>query len=126
METARITLRRWKESDAETLFKYASDPDVGPRAGWPVHQSVEESQEVIRKFFLNDSTWAIVLKETESFTNSTYYSQLILPSEWQVFALVLRCIGLAVRESHPLPCVPLLLGCRRHLHFDRCQKPSLH
>lgn len=33
METARITLRRCKESDAETLFKYASDPDVGPRAG---------------------------------------------------------------------------------------------
>ena len=65
METARITLRRWKESDAETLFKYASDPDVGPRAGWPVHQSVEESREVIRKFFLNDSTWAIVLNETE-------------------------------------------------------------
>ena len=65
METARITLRRWKESDAETLFKYASDPDVGPRAGWPVHQSVEESREVIQKFFLNDSTWAIVLKETE-------------------------------------------------------------
>ena len=65
LETARITLRRWKESDAETLFKYASDPDVGPRAGWPVHQSVEESREVIRKFFLNDSTWAIVLNETE-------------------------------------------------------------
>lgn len=63
METARITLRRWKESDAETLFKYASD--LGSRAGWPVHQSVEESREVIRKFFLNDSTWAIVLKETE-------------------------------------------------------------
>ncbi|MDY4526987.1 MAG: GNAT family N-acetyltransferase [Parabacteroides sp.] len=58
-------MRRWKESDAETLFKYASDPDVGPRAGWPVHQSVEESREVIRKFFLNDSTWAIVLNETE-------------------------------------------------------------
>lgn len=36
MKTARITLRPWKESDAETLFKYASDPDVGPRACSPV------------------------------------------------------------------------------------------
>ena len=35
METERILLRHWLESDAETLFKYASDPDVGPRAGWP-------------------------------------------------------------------------------------------
>ena len=29
METERIILRPWRESDAETLFKYASDPDVG-------------------------------------------------------------------------------------------------
>lgn len=42
METERILLRRWQESDAEVLFKYASDPDVGPRAGWPAHKSVEQ------------------------------------------------------------------------------------
>lgn len=47
METERILLRHWQESDAEALFKYASDPDVGPRAGWPVHNSVEESREII-------------------------------------------------------------------------------
>ena len=50
---------------AEALYKYASDPDVGPRAGWPVHKSVNDSLEVIRTFFNNDSTWAIVLKETD-------------------------------------------------------------
>ena len=33
METERILLRYWQESDVEALFKYASDPDVGPRAG---------------------------------------------------------------------------------------------
>ncbi len=64
METNRILLRRWRDSDAEELFKYASDPDVGPRAGWLPHKSVEESLEVIRTFFNNDSTWAIVLKGT--------------------------------------------------------------
>ena len=47
METERILLRHWQESDAEALFKYASDPDVGPRAGWPAHKSVEESREII-------------------------------------------------------------------------------
>ena len=65
METKRILLRHWQESDAETLFKYASDPDVGPRAGWPAHKSVEESREIIRTYFNNDTTWAIVLKETD-------------------------------------------------------------
>lgn len=65
METERILLRPWLDSDAETLFKYASDPDVGPRAGWPPHKSVEESLEVIRNVFNKDTTtWAIVLKET--------------------------------------------------------------
>ena len=33
METERIRLRSWRDSDAEALFKYASDPEVGPRAG---------------------------------------------------------------------------------------------
>ena len=64
MHTGRLTLRPWFESDADTLFKYASDPEVGPRAGWPPHKSEEESLGVIRKFFSNDYTWAIVLEET--------------------------------------------------------------
>lgn len=51
----RIYLRYWKESDAPTLFKYASDPDVGTRAGWPPHQSEEESMNIIRTVF-NNST----------------------------------------------------------------------
>ena len=65
METDRILLRRWTEDDADTLFKYASCPDVGPRAGWAPHTSAEESREVIRNVFDNPTTWAIVLKATE-------------------------------------------------------------
>ena len=64
METERILLRPWLDSDAEALYKYASEPEVGERAGWPPHQSVEESLEIIRSVFLNDTTWAIELKET--------------------------------------------------------------
>ena len=64
METKRILLRPWRDDDAEALFKYASDPDVGPRAGWLPHKSVEESREVIKNFFSNEDTWAIELKET--------------------------------------------------------------
>ena len=64
METERILFRPWRDSDAETLFKYASDPEVGPRAGWPPHKSVEESLEIIRTIFHSDHMWAIELKET--------------------------------------------------------------
>ena len=47
----RLILRRWEESDAEDLYKYASNPDVGPIAGWPPHQSIDESLDVIRNVF---------------------------------------------------------------------------
>lgn len=74
METDKIILRPWRESDAEALFKYASDPDVGPRAGWPPHKSKEESLEIIRTVFHNDHTWAIELKQTgESIGCIGYY-----------------------------------------------------
>ena len=64
LETERILLRPWLEKDAPALFKYASDPEVGPRAGWPPHKSLDESLRVIRSFFHNDHTWAMELKET--------------------------------------------------------------
>lgn len=57
-----MTIRPWRESDAGALFKYASDPDVGPRAGWPPHASAEESLDVIRNIFMDGCTWAIELK----------------------------------------------------------------
>ena len=41
LETERLLLRPWRESDAEDLYRYASDPNVGPIAGWPVHMSIE-------------------------------------------------------------------------------------
>ena len=64
METERILLRRWTADDAVVLYRLASDPDVGPRAGWAPHTSVEESREVINHVFDNPTTWAIVLKVT--------------------------------------------------------------
>lgn len=64
IETERLILRPWREADAEALYKYASDPDVGPVAGWPAHTSIENSLEIIRTVFDAPETYAIVLKET--------------------------------------------------------------
>lgn len=63
MDGDKVLLRRWKDSDAEKLFEYASDPDLGPRAGWPPHRSVEESLEIIRNIFKNSGMWAIEKKD---------------------------------------------------------------
>lgn len=64
LETERLILRPWEDADAEILYKWASDPDVGPRAGWPVHTSVENSLEIIHGPLGEPETYALVLKET--------------------------------------------------------------
>ena len=64
IQTKRIIFRPWIESDAEELFHLASDPDVGPRAGWQPHSSVEQSLEIINTVFNSDHVWALVLKDS--------------------------------------------------------------
>ena len=64
LETERLILRPWQESDAEDLYKYASHPEVGPIAGWPVHTSVKNSREIIRGVLSKPETYAVILKET--------------------------------------------------------------
>ena len=65
LETSRLILRPWRESDAESLYKYAKDPAIGPVAGWPPHASVAESLEIIRTVFAAPETYAVVLKATD-------------------------------------------------------------
>ena len=62
LKTERLILRRWEESDAESLFEYARDPDVGPIAGWPAHNSAEESLSVIKNIFTGREAYAVCLK----------------------------------------------------------------
>ena len=63
LETGRLILRPWEEGDAESLYEYAKDPDVGPIAGWPPHTSVENSRQIIRDVLFADGTYAVCLKE---------------------------------------------------------------
>lgn len=63
LKTQRLILRPWNEDDAEDLYKYASDPDVGPIAGWPVHTSVKNSLEIIRTVLSLPETYAVCLKD---------------------------------------------------------------
>ena len=44
LETDRLILRKWEETDAASLYEYAKDPEVGPIAGWPAHKTIEESK----------------------------------------------------------------------------------
>ena len=62
LETERLILRRWEDSDAESLYEYAKDPAVGPIAGWPPHSSIEESRDVIRTVLNGRECYAVCRK----------------------------------------------------------------
>ncbi len=64
LETERLILRPWADADAAVLYKYASDPRVGPIAGWPVHTSEENSLEILRTVLAVPENYAVVLKST--------------------------------------------------------------
>ncbi len=63
LETERLILRPWEETDAESLYEYAKDDRVGPITGWPPHTSVEGSLECIKNVLSVPETYAVCLKE---------------------------------------------------------------
>lgn len=62
LTTDRLILRPWEESDADDLFRYVKDPDIGPPAGWPAHKTVEESRNIIKTVLSDRETYAVCLK----------------------------------------------------------------
>ena len=65
LETPRLLLRPWEETDAQDLFESAKDPQVGPIAGWPAHKTVQDSLDTIRTVFSVPYVFAVVPKEVE-------------------------------------------------------------
>ena len=63
LETERLILRPFYQSDLNDFFEYASVKGVGEMAGWNHHQSKEESKSILNNFITEDKTFAICLKE---------------------------------------------------------------
>ena len=70
IETKRLILRPWRESDLDDFYEYASVPGVGEMAGWPHHRSVEESRRILASFISGKKTFALELKENRKVVGS--------------------------------------------------------
>lgn len=64
LQTGRLLLRPFRHSDLSALNAYARSPQVGPHAGWPPHQSREQSRLVLDQFIREGEVWAVVLRES--------------------------------------------------------------
>ena len=63
IETERLILRPWKESDLDDFYEYASVDGVGQMAGWAPHENIEKSKMILDLFISEKKTLALELKE---------------------------------------------------------------
>ena len=70
IETERLILRAFKQTDLESFYEYASVEDVGEMAGWKHHESIDESRKIMDSFINNDKVFAICLKENNKVIGS--------------------------------------------------------
>ncbi|MCR4706720.1 MAG: GNAT family N-acetyltransferase [Clostridiales bacterium] len=64
METPRLRLREWRETDAQDLYESACDPYIGPACGWKPHRTEEDSRKVLTEILMKPGNYAMELQET--------------------------------------------------------------
>lgn len=71
LQTERLVLRNFVESDDKDTFEYSCSPLVGANAGWKPHESIFETRLIMKEIFLgHESIFAIVLKESDKLIGS--------------------------------------------------------
>jgi len=70
IETDRMILRAWRQTDLEDFYEYASVDGVGQRCGWLPHKSIDESKMILDLFITEKNTFALELKENRKVIGS--------------------------------------------------------
>ena len=64
IETERLILRPFRETDLDDFYEYASVEGVGEMAGWHHHENKEKTATILKSFIDEDETFAICLKDS--------------------------------------------------------------
>ena len=59
IETPRLILRPWRQSDLDDFYEYASVEGVGQMAGWLPHKDISETQKILDSFIEKKRTFAL-------------------------------------------------------------------
>lgn len=59
LQTERLLLRPWRETDLPDFYAYASVDGVGQMAGWLPHRDLEESRRILGHFMAGKKTFAL-------------------------------------------------------------------
>ncbi len=59
IQTERLILRPWEETDLQDFYEYAKVDGVGQMAGWVPHSSIEESKTILSHFISGKHVFAL-------------------------------------------------------------------
>ncbi len=59
LQSKRLTLRPWRETDLSDFYEYASVDGVGQMAGWTPHRNLEESKDILAHFIEGKKCFAL-------------------------------------------------------------------
>lgn len=83
LDTARLVLRRMRESDARDVFAYASDPAVAEHTSWEPHGSLEQSRAFTAQMARSTGcAWAIEHRADRAVIGTIGYQPGIVPGVW--------------------------------------------
>lgn len=100
LETDRLIIREWNETDLEDFFEYAKVDGVGQMAGWNPHTSIQESKTILEMFIKEKKTFAIELKENHKVIGSLGLETLSLSLSDEYENLVGREIGYVLSKDY--------------------------
>ena len=98
IETERLILRPWQESDLADFYEYARVDGVGQMAGWMPHKDLEESRLILGIFMEGKKTLALELKENEKVIGSIGIEDI--EPEFDLSHIAGREIGYALSKDY--------------------------
>lgn len=124
IETDRLILRAWKESDLAELYEYASVDGVGEMAGWRHHESIDESLKILHLFMEEKDVFAIVHKADNKVVGSLGLHYSWANEEAEYGKLRTKEIGYVLSNDYwgqglvPEAVAAVIQYCFKHLDVD--------
>ncbi|NLD26729.1 MAG: GNAT family N-acetyltransferase [Acholeplasmataceae bacterium] len=100
LETDRLILRGWQESDLNDFYEYASVAGVGEMAGWQHHESIDVSQKVLQSFISGKNELAITYKENDKVIGSVGLHESWANSDSEYSHLKMKNIGYVLSKDY--------------------------
>lgn len=100
LETERLIIRAWKETDLENFYEYAKVDGVGQMAGWNPHQSIQESKTILEMFIKGKNEFALELKENHKVIGSLGLEKMSLSLGGEYDNLAGREIGYVLSKTY--------------------------